>query len=92
LAAESIDLAVVDSLVKTTALAYIASQSGDTSMYFRQAIEIILRSYPDARAHYEPKGGWRILSAPEDEESSFPLGPYREDWEKAMIVAAENVA
>ena len=61
-------------------------------MYFRQAIEIILGAYPDARAHYEPKRGWQILSAPAGEESSFPLGPYREDWEKAMIVAAENVA
>jgi hypothetical protein len=61
-------------------------------MNCQQAIEIVLGRYPDAVAHYEPKRGWRILSAPAGEESSFPLGPYREDREKAMIAASENVA
>jgi hypothetical protein len=60
-------------------------------MDYQQAIEIVLGPYPDARANYVPKRGWQVLSAPDDDESSFPLGPYEEDWERAVIAAAENI-
>lgn len=61
-------------------------------MTYRQAIEIIYSLYPEATASYEPGRGWRILSDQAGSEYSIPLGPFRPDRERAMILAAENLS
>ena len=65
------------------------------AMKYRQAIDAIQQQYPNAVADYQPGLGWRILSGPSGcqagTDNNIPLGPYRQDREKAMIAAAENV-
>jgi hypothetical protein len=44
---------------------------------------------------YQPGLGWRIMSGSSEHQSGsdmiIPLGPYRPDYENAMIAAAENI-
>ncbi|HUZ97683.1 MAG TPA: hypothetical protein VMU57_22490 [Edaphobacter sp.] len=61
-------------------------------MTYRKAIEIIYAQYPAAAAHYEPAYGWRILSDHDGSQYSTPLGPYRPDRERAVMMAAENLS
>jgi hypothetical protein len=65
------------------------------AMKFRQAIDAIQAQYPSALAVYQPGLGWRIMSGSSEHQSGsdmiIPLGPYRPDYENAMIAAAENI-